>query len=183
MLFRRISLSVLLTSALTLGACAGGDTGTDPEPTAEPEAEADGGHEDHGPEEELCEHMANGPEQAVTAGADAASAVDISDEHTRYDITLGDDGNGGYAGFVAFAADEDGEFFVALSDTVDATFTTSAGDAITIEETEEGSEECDDVARIHVLDFEVGTVNIELASADADVVSVVIEHGGEHEEE
>lgn len=170
------SLSLLLLSSLTVAlvACPGemsADAGTD------------AGHEEHDVEVELCEHMAEGPVEAVTAGADLAGAPDVSEEHTRFDVALIDDGNNMFEGSASFAADEDGEFFVALDADVPLAFFDGSGNAITIEATEDGSDVCDDVGVIHTIDLAVGTVELRFGPTGAAEVRVVIEHGGEHEDE
>lgn len=38
--------------------------------------------------EDAAEHFAQGPIETATAGASAAEAVDVSEEHTRFDLTL-----------------------------------------------------------------------------------------------
>lgn len=173
-----LSFTIVFTGALGTG-CPG-------ENAADAGAGTDAGEEehDHDVEEELCEHMAEGPAVEVTAGSDLSGAPDVSTEHTRHDITLlAEEGDDTYGGSVAFAADEAGEFFVALNTDVAVAFFTSGGDAIAIEETEEGSELCTEVGIIHVIDLEVGTAELRFSGATEEVVQVVIEHGGEHEDE
>ena len=172
-----LSFTIVFTGALGTG-CPG-------ENTADAGAGADAGEEEHGHdvEEELCEHMAEGPAVAVTAGSTLTDAPDVSTEHTRHDVTLLADEGSVYSGSVAFAADEAGEFFVALNTDVTVAFLTGSGDAIAIEETEMGSELCTEVGIIHVIDLEVGTAELRFSGATEEVVQVVIEHGGEHEDE
>src|SRR5690606_25490053 len=77
----------------------------DPAPGVEPEED---------PAADACEHFAEGPFNDVTAGADLATAPDVSASHTHHRITLADDGSGSYGGFVAIAADEAAEILLFL---------------------------------------------------------------------
>jgi hypothetical protein len=126
------------------------------------------------PDEELCEHMAEGPAIAVTAGADLDGAPDVSDEHTRYDVAVDDEG------VVAYASAEATELLVALGEDVDVTFL--QGDVELAIEESRGSDACEEVGRVHLIDVEVGTVEIRLGPTDATEVSIVIEHAA-HEDE
>jgi hypothetical protein len=75
-------------------------------PPGEGEGEGEG---EEDPFAEACEHMAEGPANAVTASLDVASLPDVSAPHTRHDVTLVDVDGGGegvdVGGSVAFAAD------------------------------------------------------------------------------
>ncbi len=166
-------LALSLTAALS--ACPGEMT---------EDAGTDGGHEEHDVEEELCEHMAEGPADAVTAGADLAGAPDISTAHRRYDLALIDDGNNMFIGSASFAADEEGELIIAFNTDVPVAFFDGDGTSIAIEDTEIGSEACDEVGVIHTIDVEVGTVEFRFGPTDATEVQIVVEEGAhDHEEE
>lgn len=136
--------------------------------------------EGHNVNEEVCEHMGEGPEVALTASETTADAPDASAEHTRHDITIGESG----AGFVSYASDEEGEVVVALSDgAYDITFTQD-GTEIT-PEVEDVAEFACTIGKAFHVPLAIGAVDIEITGA-AGEVSMVIEHleeEGEHEDE
>lgn len=144
--------------------------------------EHDHDHDEHGSvDEEICEHMAEGPSIAVmAAAAEALDAPDVSTEHTRHDIGLSDDGSGSFVGFVSYAASEAGDFAVAVDRDVPVSIAAVSGSAMA-EATGAGS--CADVFRQDTFDLAVGTVVFQLGPSTEDQVRVVVEHAGEHSEE
>jgi hypothetical protein len=133
------------------------------------------------PEEEACEHMAEGPAQAVTASAVVAEAPDGTAEHTRIDVALVDV-SGTVGGFVNYEAAEDGEYVFFLND--DSAFTLR--DAVGVPLASESSgpvAECGEVVVFHQYDLEVGTYIMDFEGSDETSVSVVVEALGEHSDE
>ena len=135
------------------------------------------GHTEETIEAEACEHMAEGPATAITAGATEAEATDTTGsdwEHKRVDITLNDDGAGAFTGYVTYEADEDAEFvfftngeFAIQIDGVDAESTSAVA-------------ECTDVVNGLVFDLSVGE-HVVFISASSETVSIVAEEaGGDH---
>ena len=134
-----------------------------------------GGAEEEDIYGEVCEHLEEGPSEAVTSTATADGAPEVADNHTRYDIALTDG-----AGFVSFNADEGGEFIFGGDDSsFDLTITDSTGAEVEIEETV--AEPCEFASSALVADLEVGSYTIEV-SASSDLLGLIIEHGGEHED-
>ena len=79
--------------------------------------EHDHEHGEHSLEEEVCEHMKDGPTVAVMATAEPADAVAsaMSFEHKRVDIGLVEV-EGQQGGFIVYEADETAEFGDVASD-------------------------------------------------------------------
>ncbi len=137
-------------------------------------------HEEHGSiVEEACEHTADGPFEDVVATGDAASAPDVTLEHTAVRIAL-DAASGTEPAFVKFSADDDAEFVFFLSADIPFAMTSSVGETVTPEETV-AVDECSEVAVQHTFDLEVGTWTIALGPTSEDEVSLVFEEAG-HEE-
>lgn len=76
-------------------------------------------HAEEDPGEHACESVSDAG-TAVTAAADLASAPEIEPSETPYTVTLADNGDGTYGGFVAVHVDEDGDalLFAATADVV-----------------------------------------------------------------
>ncbi|MCC6621013.1 MAG: hypothetical protein IT385_07145 [Deltaproteobacteria bacterium] len=121
---------------------------------------------------EACEHLEIGPAQAVTAGVDATSAVDTSEEHTRYDVTLVTVGEQP-GGFVAMAIADAGEHVVFLDRDVALTITDAAGRPIEAARAV-GDPSCDRVAVAYTVDFDVGTYTLTIAAASPSTASVAL---------
>ncbi len=171
---------ILMVAFVLMGAVACGD-----------EDDHDNNHDNHNNEnnhnleEEACEHMADGPFESVTATTDAASGPSIAVEHSRVDVTLVDDGNGMFTGFVTFPAGEEAEFAFFLSADVPFTITDSGGTEVAAEETNGPLDACaTDVLASMVYDLEVGTYTIEIGPTSETEVGIVHEEaGGEHDHE
>lgn len=144
-----------------------------------PEGGGDAG-EQASPEEEACEHLAEGPSSAVTAAADLDGAPDISEAHRRYDVTLipVDGGNGGS---VAYAAAEEGDYLIFLGADVSLSVFDSSGAEVTLEASGRGSEHCGEIAAHHTVELGVGTYELVFGPTDETEVRVVVEHAA-HEE-
>ncbi len=84
------------------------------------------------PAAEACEHLAEGPAQAVAAKTtDAAAELpDVSTSHTRFDVTLPADVSGTYAGYVKFLAPAAGSYLLVANAAVPIQVIDSAGKAV-----------------------------------------------------
>ena len=135
------------------------------------------GHSDMSLEAEACEHMADGPATAVTAGTSEAEATDTSADdwkHKRVDVTLSDDGNGGFWGFVTYEATEAAEYVFFTSG--ELTLQINGVDA----EATNAVAECTDVANGLVFDLTVGEHVVFITSASQTVSLVAEEAAGDH---
>jgi hypothetical protein len=133
--------------------------------------------DDPSEEAELCEHMTEGPQTAVTATADGTGAA-VNTDHHRYDVTLTSG-----ARSVSFAASEAEDFRFALNKNLPLTLTDSNGVAIGVEETKTSGISCDAVKVIYTAALPVGTSTLTLGGTDTSV-SVVVEqaaHSHDHE--
>ena len=125
---------------------------------------------------EACFPMEGGPATEITAGATEAEAANTegSDwEHKRVDITLNDDGSGGFSGYVTYEADEDAEFVFFTS--ADFTIQIDGNDA----ESTSTVTECTDVQTGFVFDLGVGEHTLFISATTA-TVSIVAAEAGAH---
>ena len=129
------------------------------------------------PEADGCEHMVEGPEQAVTAAAAAADAPSITETHTRYDITIADG-----SGFVALEVAEEGEWHFFFDKDVTLTITDSADAAVAAEETIDSVAECSEVAEGAAYDLGVGTYVLTIETSETEVSMVPVPGDHAHEE-
>ncbi|MBM4395910.1 MAG: hypothetical protein FJ087_09490 [Deltaproteobacteria bacterium] len=170
----RTGIAMILGAALAWAACGGdggGGTATDA---------AEVGH-GHGAEEGGCEHMKEGPGQAVAAVAPGAPAApSVSAHHLRFDVTLPAAGDG-FQGDVSYEADEGTDFAIFLDSDVPLQVLDGSGAVVAIEATEKPLELCTEVAVMHVVPLGVGTYRFRLGPAKASKVSVVVEESGGHE--
>jgi len=129
---------------------------------------------------EACEHMADGPFHDVSAAVDPASASDATKEHTsvRVALTAVEGGNGGT---VTWAADEAGDLQFFLSAAVPLSITTGSGDPVEIEATADVTE-CGEVSQVVTVEVGIGTYRLTFGPTTESTVSIVAEHGGEHDE-
>lgn len=133
-------------------------------------------HDNLDPTGEACFHMAGGPATEITAGGTESEAADTQSsdwEHKRVDVTLNDDGAGGFNGYLTYEAGEDAEFifftsgeFTIQIDGVDAESTA----AVT---------ECSEVVNALVFDLTVGE-HLVFIAATTGTVSLVAEEAGDH---
>jgi hypothetical protein len=170
-----LRISPIALMSLALVACDDGEDGTHEHgaggTTADAAAEL--------PDTEGCEHMVEGPSAAVTAGADAASAGAIADDHTRYDVTFVDLAGGQKGGAVTFAADETGDFHFFFDAAVPYQVADAAGTVVEIEESSPGTEACTEIKQWDIVELAVGTYTLTFGPTDATGVKIVVEHGGE----
>ncbi|MCI0569204.1 MAG: hypothetical protein L0Y66_00475 [Myxococcaceae bacterium] len=122
---------------------------------------------------ELCEHLAEGPNVAVTAvvSGDASGAA-VSNDHHRYDISLTSG-----AGKVSFAVDHAGEFVFGLGADVAMEIKDPSGAPVTPEETLLTGLACTDIKKRVQAHLEtVGTYTLTFGPSSVQVVPLVIEH-------
>jgi hypothetical protein len=137
-----------------LGACGSDDSNTNTSNTNNQTTEET-------PESEACEHLAEGPFQAVTATADAMGTLEnAAYEHTRVNIALADI-EGGKGGFTSFEADGDGDFYFFLSADLPLKILDGSGAEVAMESTTIGSDLCTEIGAIHVVELMVGTYTLE----------------------
>jgi hypothetical protein len=138
--------------------------------------------ESHEADVEGCEHLAEGPEVAVTASASASGAPAVSNDHKRYDITLpaGSEGN---TGSVSFAVSETAHYVFFLGANVPLKVTNSSGAEVAFESTATSSEECTAVKGRHVAELLVGTYTLTFGPTTQSSVSLVIEEEGDVHED
>lgn len=140
-------------------------------------------HEEHGEstEAEACEHLADGPFQAVSAAADQSGGLEsINYPHTRVDVALVPV-EGGNGGWVSFAADEDGDFGVFMDADVPLAVFDAGGDPVAFEASATGSAVCDAIGAVHTVELAVGTYALQLGPTSATTVGIVVEHlEGDH---
>ena len=84
------------------------------------------------PAAEACEHLTDGPAQAVVAKTTsvAAELADVSKSHTRFDVTLPADASGTYAGYVKFLAPTAGGYLLVANALVPMQVLDSGGSAL-----------------------------------------------------
>ena len=134
-------------------------------------------NEEFNPEEEGCEHMAEGP------FADAATGESIAVEHTRVNVALTETATMEFEATVNFDAKETTEYLFFLSDDVSFAVTDANGTEVPVEASAASTICPDDIATILTYDLEVGTYEITLSSPDVETVGVVHEEAGGHSEE
>ncbi len=114
---------------------------------------------------DACEHLLEGPNVAVTAASDPATATAAASLHTRLDVTLVsvDDAPGGYLAIAVSEAGAQGFFF----DTAVTLAVTDANGAV-VAPTASGvaDPDCAEVASWFTFDLGVGTHILKLAAAE-----------------
>jgi hypothetical protein len=138
-------------------------------------------HQEPSLEEELCEHLQDGPPKAITATPTATGAPDGTADHTRIDVTLValTAMNGGTVTYAASAA---GDYAIALSKNVPLVIKkASDGSAVAFEESSGQSTSCPELAAMHRFELAIGTYTLELGPTAETSVSFVVEEA-EHED-
>lgn len=134
------------------------------------------------PAEDACEHFAEGPVETATAGASAAEAIDVSAEHTRFDLTLPAAGDG-RVGYVEVAIDAAGDHTFYFDTAVDLDITNGAGAAVTPERTVSTDTDCATIKTAVTVELAVGTYTLAIdAAAGADPV-LLVWFGAAHDHE
>lgn len=160
--------SLLITGALVTTAACGGHGA---------------GHDDATPEVDACEHMIEGPAQAVTAIADmTADAPDLGEHHTRWDIALVADASGMYAGYVDLAAEEAGISDLFLDSDVPIKVWNASGNELTVHHAQTSITECTEVSLGLGYLLGVGTYLVGFGPTTEQAVSLVVVLEGEHAE-
>lgn len=150
-------------------------------------------HAEETPEGEACEHLADGPFEAITAVENPLTPdpPNAAIEHTRVDISFVDISgstpnteDGSFGGTVAFEAAEAAEYLFFLSEAVPlSVFDATAGVFIPVEEEVVGSDLCSEIAVTHTYDLEVGTYLLTFGPTDVFETGMVHEEAGGHTEE
>lgn len=163
MLTDRLAIAVLSgVFATSVAACAN-------ERDAEPSSGAD-----------ACEHLSDGPERGVSAGVGAALAADVSEEHTRYDLTLPGDA-APHVGFVKVAIGDAGEHVFFFDGPVEVAVTDADGAAVAPEGTAASDPDCAKVRSALTFELGVGTYTLAVTSEAAEVSLVWFPTTAEHE--
>jgi hypothetical protein len=140
----------------------------------------------HGLEEieaEACEHLEEGPFEPLAASADAEGAPSADQTHVSYELTLLEQGDGSFGGFVAFESEEGGDHYVFSDAPLQLTFSGEDGAQLAVEsrcESEPCSETCALVAERYQVDLPVGRTVIEVRGATSAEASLLVE-AGEHD--
>lgn len=129
---------------------------------------------------DACEHFSNGPERGVSAGMGVASAADVSDEHTRYDLTLPGDA-APHVGFVKVAIADAGAHVFFFDAPVEVAVTDASGTAVAPEGTATSDADCATVGSAFTFELAVGTYTLAVTSEAADVSLVWFATSDEHE--
>ena len=184
------SVLVTLMCAFTLAACGNTEDENDHD-NHDNHAHGENHEENHenhnhGGEDlaaEGCEHMKDGPSQAVTAAAEASGTLeDVALAHTRVDITLADY-MGMKGGFVRYEAAETGDYVFFVDSDVALEVRDDADAVVAFEEMGVAVDACAEVAVQHTIELEAGkSYKIVLGPTDAASVKIVSEHAGEHAE-
>lgn len=136
----------------------------------------DHGHEDEKPGADACEHLEGGPIRAVTAGADASAAVALTDEHTRYDMTLSG------PGFASYASAQDAEYYFYFDSAVTLTVRDGAGTVVAAEMQATSDADCALVKSVYVFDLGIGSYTLEVAPGGSEtLVQLVFFEAAGHE--
>jgi hypothetical protein len=133
------------------------------------------GHDDHAsPAADACEHMQDGPIQAVAAAAESSpEAPALADTHTRYDVTLTGEA-GALVGHVNLPIAGAAEHIVFLDTDVPVELRDSQDALVAAEAVDRAIDECVEVAAGHTFDLGVGTYSLRFGPAAAERVSVVL---------
>ncbi|MCB1154238.1 MAG: hypothetical protein H6684_09430 [Deltaproteobacteria bacterium] len=175
---------MMLVAMMALGVMLGvacGDDDDDDDDAADDDSDDDDDDEGDELQGEACEHMTEGPfENAAAIDDPHLELDDVAFDHTSVNIALIELEDGNNGGYVAFTAEETGEFFFFLSE--DVGFAVLDGDLSAVEIEESGSvSACDEVSVYHVADLDAGTYILEFSGADVTSVSLVHEMAGEHD--
>ena len=141
-------------------------------------------HGEEDPSEHACESIADAG-TAVTAAADLASAPEIEASESPYTITLADNGDGTYGGFVGIHVHEDGDnlLFAGTADVVTGLY--EDGAASTLAEGGPNSFCEADIPEHWDLELTAGDWQLELGPSATDTVWIMLlaeGHDHEHEE-
>ena len=131
------------------------------------------------PEQEACEHLAEGPSQSIEAASLATDTLaNAALEHTRVDVTL-TDYEGAKGGFVNFEADAEGDFLFFMNADIPLSILDGAGNEVAIEATTKNSDLCAEIAVTHTVEFSVGTYLLRFGPTDLTEVGLVHELSGD----
>jgi hypothetical protein len=162
-MFKPHSLHWLLTATLALSAAACAD-------------DHDHDHADESPEAEACEHLSDGPAQAVLAVAaeEVAGLPDISKSHTRFDVTLPGDA-GKLAGYVKFVSTKSGDTLLVANADVPMQLVDGTGAAVQPKSEATSQAGCAAVKRRAVYTLGVATYRLKLGPTATSTVGLLFE--------
>jgi hypothetical protein len=133
-----------------------------------------GGEEAPTPADDGCEHMINGPSDALAAIAEpTGDAPDMVEHHVRYEITLAGDA-APYGGHVDLIMDEQGQFAIFVSPGVPLTVLDSSGEDVPPEAIETDVKACAEVSAGYTFELGVGTYRLSLGPSEEPEVQVVV---------
>ena len=125
----------------------------------------------------FCDGLAAGASHTVTASV-AVDGAPNATSASRIDIELlpiGDE----FGGFVSYAADEAGSFAFGLTEDVPFVVRDGSGNVVPIDQTVEGSTQCDELAVRHTLKLDKARYIIELGPTDANVIGIIAEESND----
>ena len=130
--------------------------------------------------EHACIHMAEGPEQAITATSETTgSSTSGEGTHVRLDVTL-TEVETGFGGYFTYVSEEDAEYVFFA----DSPVTISLIDADGNEQSSEMMVEeadlagCEEIVEAAVFDLSAGDHVLSIAGAESDAVRLVVEEAG-----
>ncbi|MEM8530399.1 MAG: zinc ABC transporter substrate-binding protein [Chloroflexota bacterium] len=148
----------------------------------------DEGHDEHGDQhsegkldaEHACFHMADGPEQAITATNETTGSATAGEgTHVRLDVTL-TEAETGFGGYFTYTAEEDAEYVFFA----DSPVTVNLIDADGAEQSSEMMVEesdlagCEEIVEAAVFDLSAGEHVLNIVGAESDAVRLVVEEVG-----
>lgn len=153
--------------------------------SADNDANHEANHENHDhnnemvtPAADACEHMADGPEEALTAVAAGETPPSFSETHHRYDITIPEG-----AGVVAIEIGEEREIHFFFDTDVTLTVTDASDATVAAEEEIASVDECSAVVAGAAYDLGVGTYTLLIETTEEMVSMVPVTGQHDHETE
>jgi hypothetical protein len=154
-----------LAAAAALSAVACGD-----------DHDHDHDHDSQTPAAEACEHLQEGPAQAVAAqlSADPTALADVSKAHTRFDIALAETATATYGGYVKYLSAKAGTTLLVADKALPVQIVDSLGVEVT-PTTAAAAPACA-AAKVQLgVALQVGTYRLKLGPTTAPQVGIVIE--------
>lgn len=127
----------------------------------------------------MCAAAGEAPAQAAVSGAAVATAVDLPAESGLFNVTLGKQADGTYAGYLKYATDESGDFQIVTGAGQSVVSTAADGAVIDIETTLPLA--CANLTQGHILELEKdGQYVIALTGFTTDQATLLIGPAGGH---
>lgn len=130
-------------------------------------------HGDEKPGADACEHLEQGPIQAVTAGT-AASPVALANAHTRYDLTMSG------SGFASIAVGKAGDHYVFFDSSVTVAVKDGAGNPVAPEQSGTSDADCALVKTWFLYELGVGTYTFEITPQGGATLVKLVYFGADH---